>query len=909
MRSLTAFVRALIERARFEREMSEELRLHIEHRADDLVASGLDRERAVRQARLEFGAVESYKEQCRDARGFAPLRIVNGLSGDLKLGARRLAAAPLFTTFAVLSLALGVGITTAVYSVVDSILWKELGIHEPDEVVLVAAPQFGRYNARGIISQPDFKDLREAQKSFSSITASYLVHPAVETSAGTELLPAEAVDGWYFSTLGVRAAKGRTIQPADDSPAAAVVVLSHSLWRTRFGADAEIVGKTVRISGRPFEIIGVAPASFGAAITSPLESRLWIPLGTAEWFSGGSTPTTTDRDRGRLTVIGRLRLETTSSAASVELATIAAALDAAHPLPNTSEQPGMRRRGWRAATVTSVNEQEGGMGHSGLIVLGLGALVLMVACTNLANLVLARGTARQQEFAVRRALGASRWRLVREQCAENLILVALGGIAAWLVLQGLILALNVEISAGKFSIVSVQPQVSVSALTVAATALLLSLLVFGLEPALQLTRTADVRRELAASAAGVGAPSAKRQRAFLRWQVAISTGFFIISSLCVRYLVAEARHDSGVEMDRIGIALLGFPARDWDEVRARRTLDLVLEHGRNDRDVEAVSVSSGLPFGTTRDPLVIVSTPDHPILPNGIYGNSLLIAATPGFFRTIGVAILQGRGFDDRDDAGAPPVIVPSEATARRLFGTSHVVGRQLLVKDPRIRVRGQGPQTPVSTVTIIGIARDTDVVHLFSRNGDVVYMPFAQAYQPYVAVVARAQNAAVATRAVRNAIRRADPELGIQVAGTGRMVLAGAYVNLRGMGVAAVSLGALTLFLAMVGLYGVQSQIVTYRTREIGVRMSFGASAEQIKRMVLKDGYGPVLQGLAIGLFIGISGRAIIQSLTPAPIGIFDPWMLVLVPIPLILAAFCACYLPAHRASQVDPNVALRHL
>ncbi len=905
MRSLPEFLRSVFSRSRFEQDMREELALHIEHRADDLVAGGRSRDDALRQARLEFGAVEACKERCRDAHGFRAGRIVHGLRGDFRLATRRLTATPLFTAFAVLSLAVGVGVTTAVYSVVDAVLWKELGIDDPDTVVLVTAPQSGRQSVRSVVSRPDYDDLRAAQTSFSTIAAAQAIFPAVALPATTELVPAEAVDGSYFATLGVRATIGRVIQPSDESPPLPVVVLGDVLWRTRFRGDPAILGTSIRLSGRPFEVVGVAGRSFSGGIPGPTGPQLWVPLGAAEWVSR-AVPS--DRERPSLTVFGRLPPGATRTAAAAELSMFAAALDRTYPrVPAPEGRP--RLRGWSAQTVAELNRQGDGMRRFGLIVIGLVALLLVVACTNLANLALARGTVRQSEFAVRRALGASRWRLVREQCAESLLLAAAGAVAAWFVLQALIVLLNVEVPFAQHWIVSLRPEVNATALVAAASALVLSLVVFGLEPAMQLTRTVDVRRELAASSGSVGAPRKGRQRALLRWQVAISAGFFIIASMCVRYLVAEARHDSGVDIDRMGVARVDFVTQRWDEPRARRALDRVMQHVGGNREIETAAVSTGLPFGTTITPLALLSTPDKPILPTGSYEDALLIAATPGFFRTTGIPMLRGRGFDDRDDAAANPVIVLSESAARRVFGTSDVVGRQLQVKDVFGR-SGRTTAGPVpQLVTIVGVARDTDTTHMLMRGGNVVYRPFAQSFYPSVTVVARAQNPATAARVVRDAIRQADPDLAISVAGTGRMILAGPYVFLRGAGIVALSLGALTLFLAMVGLYGVQSQLVTCRTREIGVRMSCGATAEAIKRLVLKDGYAPVVQGLTIGLGIGIAGRSIIASLTPVPIGVIDPWMLALVPIPPILAGFCACYLPAHRASLVDPIVALRHL
>lgn len=616
MRKLAVVFRNLIARARFERDMREELAQHVQHRADDLAAAGMPlRDAAVRQARLEFGAVEAYKEQCRDASGFAPLRVLDGFGGDLRVATRRILASPMFTLFAVLSLAIGVGVTTAVYSVVNSLLWHEPGVPEPDGVVLVMAPQYGRYNSRGVISLPDFRDLREAQTSLSSVAASQPVFPAVALPSGTELLQAEAVDGAYFPTLGVRASVGRTLLPSDDTGTAPVVVLSDGLWRSAFAADPQVVGTTVRLSGRAFEIVGIAPPEFGGAIPGPIGSQLWVPFGAVSWFTTTPEPRFTDRERPRLTVVGKLRPGASAATASTELRTISAAIDAAHPLPDLPQQTA-RRRAWRAETIAQLHADDNGMWRFGLVVIGLAVLALVVACTNLANLVLARGTARHQEFAVRRALGASRWRLVREQCAESLVLAVPGAIGTYLVLVGLTRGLRIEISMSKFSIAVVQPEISAPALIAAAGAMLLSLFVFGLEPALQLTRRTDVRQGLADGAGSVVASRAKRQRALLRWQVAISAGFFIISSLSVRYLATEAQHDSGVDMDRIGVAMLSFHAQGWDERRARRAIDGVLEHLRNDGEVESASVSGGLPFGTTLSPVVRMTTPDKPFIPN-----------------------------------------------------------------------------------------------------------------------------------------------------------------------------------------------------------------------------------------------------------------------------------------------------
>ena len=277
MRSLFAILKSLVARARFEREMRDELRLHMEHRADDLARSGLSRDEALRRARLEFGAVERYKEECRDASGFAPLRPLHGAVGDLKLAARRLAAAPLFTLFAVLSLAVGLGVTTAAYSVVASLCFATSGIPDEDRLVSVVTAWEGRL-VDGGFSTADVEELRASQRSLTSLTAYTIFRPSIVTPTGTDLMRAEAVDGAYFSTLRIHPVIGRAIHEPDLATSAPVVVLSHALWTRRFAADPAIVGQTVRVGGDPFEVIGVTPKDFRGFGGPFAATHVWVPV-------------------------------------------------------------------------------------------------------------------------------------------------------------------------------------------------------------------------------------------------------------------------------------------------------------------------------------------------------------------------------------------------------------------------------------------------------------------------------------------------------------------------------------------------------------------------------------------------------------------------------------------------------
>jgi predicted permease len=831
------------------------------------------------------------------------------IPGDLKQAARRLLAAPLFTLFAVLSLAIGIGLTTAVYSVIDAIFLTELGIRDPARVVYVVNPGDGRY-LTGSISRLDFQDLRAAQRSFSSVSAAAMFRPAVSATSTALRVGGEAVDGEYFATLGVPMSLGRAIRPADETAGARVAVVSHRFWRARLGADPNAVGRSIRIGGHPFEVIGVAALPFAGAGVSLTGTSVWIPLGVEDVLTPPGQPD--DRNRRRLITFGRLTPSATVEAASAELKGIAANLDRAFPSPGIPRTGGAGERPWIGRSIETITEEDNVLRRFGLTLVALVALVLVVACTNLANLVLARGTARQQEFTVRWALGASRWRLIREQCAESLLLAIGGAVGAFLVFQGLSVLMESEISIGlpfgNSWTMSIRPTLDGGAVWIAGALLLLSMVVFGLEPALQLTRAHDIRGELAAGGGGAGNPRTRRQGLLLRWQVAVSAGFFVIATLFVKFSITEARHDPGIELERLAVAIVNLPRDEWNEDMARRLSDRLIEEAKQEGSLDSISVSTGMPFGTGATGAALslpqqaaLSLPGQATARGATYSNAVGIGATPSFFRTTGIRILRGRGFDDRDHAAAPPVLVISEFTARQYFGTIDAVGRQLVVQS-------RGMARPAAAV--IGVAANTDVRMMLSDPRAMVYWPLAQHSDPFLAVAARsASGAAAAVPALRDVLRRADPDLPVDLLGTGRMVMAGPFAFLRALGMTALGLGVITLLLAMAGLFGIQSHIVARRTREIGVRMSFGATAGQIQRMILRDGYRPVIDGLILGLAGGLAGRVIARAYVDIDVNVVDPWMLVIVPIPLVLAAFCACFLPARRAAAVDPNVALRHL
>jgi predicted permease len=901
MRRVRHLFDALISRARFERDLRDEIRLHIDERARDLVASGIAPPEAARQARVEFGAVERYKEQCRDARGFAAMRPFHGFTTDVRLAARRLASTPQFLIFAALSLAVGIAVTTAMYSVLASLIGRPIAVADPSRTV-VLQPAGASGLIRTTLSDLDFRDLRAAQRTMSAVAGSVVIGQPLAAPAVTEFVEAEAVTGDYFGVVGRAPVLGRMLDVNDETTAASVIVLSERTWRTRFDADRSIVGRTIHFGGQPFEVVGVAGADFNGIYQSMTRIAAWVPLSRAATLPTGSRisspPPPNPRAATRLSVIGRLAPGHSPQDAAADVAEIGRRLDAEIPITRRTPQGETytSARHWSATAMDQMkNSSEQRMA---MIVVLLAALVLAVACTNLANLMLARGAMRQQEFAVRRALGASRWRLVRELCAEGGLVALAGGVCGLLLLSVLLRAATVDMPTPR-GVFTLEPHLNLAALAVASLAALLSLLVFGFEPAMQLTRS-NVIADFSGGA--VGLPRSRRQRAFIRWQVAVSVVFFLAAAILVKVLVADAGRETGVDMDRLGIATVHFIPPQWDEERARHVLAAAATDLRAQPGVESVALSSGVPFGMTMSSWAVITAPGLPLGKNASREIGLTLAVTPEYFATLGIRLVRGRFIEARDDAAAPRVMIASERTARARFGTSDAIGRQLSV-----RMWGRDP---AETYTIVGIASDTDTGRVMTRDGDVVYVPFAQHFEPNVAVVVRTSGDTWrAARLVQGALRRADPDAGTGTLGPASMMMAGELVAARVAASIASSLGLLTLLMAMVGLYGIQSHIVARRTREVGVRMAIGATAARIERMMLGEGYRPVLEGLGLGLLLGLFVRLLLRALVNGSIDPFDAVSFALVPIPLIAAAFVACYLPARRAARVDPNEALRHL
>ncbi|MGB7924454.1 MAG: ABC transporter permease [Pyrinomonadaceae bacterium] len=889
----------LFRRRNNEEELEKELRFHLDQHTSDLIAQGYSPEEARRQARLALGGPEQVKEKCRDARG---TRWLGDLVQDLRYGVRILAKHPSFTTVAALALALGIGVNTAILSAVNGFVLRPLAVEKPEELV---APYWGRKmdaHVWGEFSYANYEDLREQNRSFSDLCAWMGASAAISSSESrtdgdserAEVVWGELVSSNYFDVMGVKPMLGRGFLPEEDRTPNAhpVVVLGHSLWQRRFNADEGIAGKTVYLNGQPFTVIGVMPESFLGS-TFYLREAFWSPSMMAQKF-GRRAEWQTDRSYALFNLYGRLKPGLTMAQAETDLNLVAEGLAKLYPSENADT---------KIQLTTEVEGRYQGatkvMRYGGFLALCVSGLVLLLACANVANLMLARAITRAREIGIRLALGAGRGRLVRQLLTESVLLALLGGVLGLAFAYWGTDLIRAALPPVPYPIsFDFTPDGYVLKWMLVVS--LLTGVIFGLAPALLASRT-----DLVAVIKGMTAGQSHSRR---RWnlrgalvvaQVTISIVVLICAGLFIRSLNQARQTDPGFQTENLVTMMINPGLLSYDHETTRRFFQELQRRIEAQPGVRRAALIDEMPLAVShisRGPIVKEGEIDPP--PNqGIVSDCKLV--TPKYFDTMRTPLMLGRDFTDRDTVDAPPVVIVNEEFARRFYGGSeNAMGK-------RFRF-AQG--TPL--MEIIGIAKDGRYGTLYEDQQLFMFLPVYQNPRTSMTLLVSAQSAGDLPAIVEN-VRREIAQLDARLPVVGVMMaeenLAIAYMGPRVAAGMATTLGVLALLLATIGLYSVMAYAVSQRTREIGIRMALGAQVRDVLRLIVSHGMRMVLIGIGLGLVGAFALTRVLANLLLG-VGATDSVTFVGVAVLLIAVALLACYIPARRAARVDPLVVLRH-
>ncbi|HEX4948275.1 MAG TPA: ABC transporter permease [Blastocatellia bacterium] len=835
-----------------------------------------------------------------DALWLLPQRWEDEMMQDLRFGVRMLRKHKGFTLVSVLTLALGIGANTAIFSLTNALLFRSLPVPQPEQLVTVNR---GEGISLGPLSYPDFVALRARNEVLSGLAASYSTELSFGNGSRSEVVRGELVSSDYFDVLRLPPALGRGFLPEEERTLGAhpVVVLSHGFWQSRFNSNPNIINQTITLNRQKYTVVGVAPAEFNG-MTEMFPTDLWLPVTMLPQVSPGFQASFSNRFEQIFAAIGRLKPGVSVVQAQAALETINRQLDLAEP-PSTARQrnvdrslkleqpqgigiPSMRRRAQIAATLLFV----------------VVSIVLLIACANVANLLLTRATARRKEIAVRLALGASRFRLVRQMLTESVLLGVLGAgvglLLAWWINRAL-MALKPPLPGAVGFSLDLQLDAPVLGFTL-LLALLVSVL-FGLVPALAASRP-DVVRALK-DETGTATQRGQRGRFNLRnalvvAQLAVSLVLLIAAGLFIRSLQQMQKVDPGFQTENRLALSFNLEPEGYNEARGREFARQLLERVRALPGVQAATMANYLPLGFML--LTEEVTIDGRATPPD--ARSLNIAAQRiglDYFRTLGTPLVRGRDFTPQDSANAPAVAIINETMARRFFPNEDPIGKRLRFGDTASNAQ---------PCEIVGIVKDT-LIRLDDQTlRAITYRPLAQQpSQRVTLVVHTAGNPNALFAAVRQAVQALDENLPVQEIKTLDEFIAFSFWPMR-MGAGLVgAFGVLGLLLASVGLYGVMSYAVAARTREIGVRMALGAERRDVLRLIVGQGLTLALLGTGAGLVLAVAGTRVLQKFLFG-IDATDPLTFLGVASLLTLVALLACWLPARRATKVDPLVALRH-
>ena len=813
---------------------------------------------------------------------------------DIRYGIRMLTKNPGITAVAVLTLALGIGANAAIFSGVSAFTLRPLPVPEPDRLVRPIEV----VEDRGIsdeVSYPDFADYRDQSTVFEAISAEDMLPVALDSETQSDVVWGQVVSGSYFDVVKVKPIMGRTFLPEEDKVAGAnpVVVISHSLWQRRFAADPNIVGKSIRLSNREYQVIGVTPASFNGSKFA-LVMDFWVPMAMVDELRR-SQGLLTDRGSHWMNVLARLKPGVTREQASQEMQSIAARLNQAYP----NDRAGNTQAKVETEIDARFGEATTVMKSGSAIAMAIVGLVLLIACANVANLMLARAAARRKEIGIRLALGASRARLIRQLLTESLLLSVLGGafgllLAFWVtdLMQGFVPVLEYNIAESFFAL-------DRSALVFTLVISLATGLVFGLAPAWHSSNPQLVpilKGDLAAN------ERLRRRRVSLRpalvvVQVALSLAVLVCGGLFIKSFRKAQTMDPGFGTKSALIASLNPELVGYDAERSRNFFRQIIERASSLPGVEAAASARLMPLGDS-------SNSNGPILkegetlPRGSAGRSIMTnVVSAGFFRAMQIPFVEGRDFDDRDQVKSQRVVIINQEMAEMLWRGESAVGKRIFI--------GTESREPNE---VIGVVKTGRYRNLAEDPKPYFYYPMSQRRPSSMQLVMRTS---VDPRSLVGALRKEVQNIdrSVPVSGVKTMDEHMTYALWAPNMAATLSLafGVVAILLSAVGLYSVMAYVVSQRTREVGIRMALGANRADVLKMIAAQGMRLAVVGVVIGLLLSL---ALARALSSLLIGIsgYDVTTFVIVSAMLVLVALIACYLPARRATKIDPLVALRY-
>ena len=865
-------LRSLFRRGQVEAELNEELRYHLERQIEVNTAAGMSVEEARYAALRAMHGLDQRKEECRDMRR---VRLIEDLWQDFRFSLRSLLKRPGFTAIALLALALGIGANTAIFSLVNAVILQPLPYRDPDRLISV----YGTRNrsTQGSVGPTDFLDYRSQNKTFEQFAASgSMMLPMNLTGSGEpERLNASIITGNYFDTLRVRPALGRGFSLENEKTGQDhVTVLSHAFWQTRFGGDPNIVNKTINLDGKAYEVLGVMPAE----VVLPQPAQLWVPI------NFDADPEMKMRNARFLRGIGRLKEGVTLDQAQTDTDLIAAQLEQQYPDSNT---------GWSLRLIPLREILVGGSRTMLFILFGAVGFVLLIACANVANLLLVRAAARQKEIAMRTALGASRLRIIRQMITESLLLAIFGGaLGALLAVAGV----KLLVSLGEDNIPRTA-NVKIDA-TVLAFTLLISLatgLLFGLAPAIRTMKENLVDALKDGIRGGSEATVKNRTRSLLVvFESAIAVMLLIAAGLLIRSLVALQNVDPGFDPNNVLTLRVDLPRQKYNTPeKASNFFEQLETRVAGLPGVEAVGLITDLPLsGEARDMPYRVE--GRPATSDIAFVDFRRV--NKNYFSAMRIPLRRGRNFTEQEVRQSDKAIVVSQAFVDSVFPNEEALGKRLIIWSG---IRNEPYE-------IIGIVGDTRYQSLQGEPSATMYVPTRELL--FVNLVIRTQGDPLSlVGGVRKEVNALDPDQPIAsirpMTEWVAMSAAGARYRTTLLGLFAL----LAMILAATGIYGVMSYSVAQRTQEIGVRMALGARPLDVLKLVVRQGMMLVLIGVIVGLAGALALTRVMSSLL---FGVTerDPITFVAVAALLIVVAFISCFVPAHRATRIDPLIALRY-